>query len=116
MWEQRNKILHNKSTIHKLHGEDKINYRIAHQLSLGKKDLFPNDYHLIKRPLSVLQQQPFNHKKEWLKTIEAARTCQLPDEMKVFDYTRNFMSNWLGTKSYRTRYKTISSKAKLKTL
>ena len=80
-------------------------YKITYQLALGTTNLLPNDHHLVNTDLSTMLEKSYFHKTEWLKTIESARTCQMPDEMKTFNYARNFMSNWLGTKTYRSRYK-----------
>ena len=103
MWDNRNKILHDKTNIHKLHGEKEIDFKIKYQLALGTDNLLPNDEHLVDVDAETTLNKTLFHKKEWLSSVESARTCQMPDRMKDFNYSRNVLSKWLGTKSYRRR-------------
>ena len=106
MWDQRNRILHDKQNIHHLHGEKELNSRVMFQHALGTNNIIPNDEHLIKNvDLEILLNKPIKQRTEWLKLIEAARSCKMPDGMKDLNYSRNIMSNFLGTRTYRSRYK-----------
>ena len=51
MWENRNKILHEKEDTHNLLGEEELNNKIRTQKALGKYNLLPNDFHLINTSL-----------------------------------------------------------------
>ena len=105
MWDNRNKILHDKTNIHELHGIKEIDFKIKYQLALGTDNLIPNDHHLVDIDQDTMLNKSLFHKKEWLNSVEAARTCQMPDNMKAFNYSRDVLSKWLGTKSYRRRRK-----------
>ena len=104
MWDARNKVLHDKSKMHKLHGIGELNRSINLQLDMGKDNLLPTDNHLINIERTTLLGLSREYKVEWLKTIEAARTCKMPNEMSTFNYSRMVIKRFLNSKgNYRRR-------------
>lgn len=99
MWDERNKVLHDKTTIHALHGEREINYRLQVQLDLGDEDILPNDRHLIKVDADTMIKRPLQYKKEWLQTIEAARSCKMPTSKSPYNYSRRILRRFMNTSS-----------------
>ena len=98
MWELRNQILHDKTNIHPILGEAKMNDEIITQLNLGKENLLPNDYHLINTTPEQMFKLRINEKQEWLNTIEAARACKKPQRYRSMAYARRGMRRFLKRK------------------
>ena len=63
---------------------------------MGWHNLIPNNYHLLNISLQMLLDKTMEQKEQWVKTIEAARTCKLPTNLKGFNYSRNVMRSFLG--------------------
>ena len=97
-----NKVLHDKTNIHRLHGEDEINYRVNVQYRLGYEDLLPNDRHLLKDKEEVMIKKTLKYKKEWLQTIEAARSCKMPTSKSPYNYSRHVLRRFLQTGKEQT--------------
>ena len=95
MWDARNKVLHDPSIIHRIHGEKEINYRIRVQMEMGNELLIPNDYHLTNTTIDKLLKRSLKYKKQWLQTIEAARSCKMPSSSSSYNYSRNILRKFL---------------------
>ena len=95
MWDIRNSVLHDKTQIHPILGEEKLNNEIIKQINLGNEDLLPNDYHLINTEPHRILKRRIIEKKEWLKTIEAARLCKKSERYRNMDYARRGMRRFL---------------------
>ena len=97
IWDKRNQILHDQSEIHWLQQDYDLDPRITEQFNKGTEDLLPNDYHLVNATLSKLLDSNIDTKKEWLKTISAARRCTLKQDRAT--KSRQIMRRFLEGRS-----------------
>ena len=99
MWDKRNQVLHDKTSIHPLQHDHDLDIRITDQYNKGIEDLLPSDHHLMNTTLDKVLDSNIHTKKEWLSAISAARQCTMHQDRDT--QSRRIMRRFLEGRRLR---------------
>ncbi|GFH50742.1 hypothetical protein CTEN210_07218 [Chaetoceros tenuissimus] len=96
MWAERNRLLHNTSTIDEFRGLESLELSIKIELSRGLRSLPRSIYsHHFRLDPNTIQDLSTETKKEWLLLIRSAREAHMDAPVDEFSHN-DILREWIG--------------------
>ena len=96
LWTNRCNIVHDKTTINKVHDCGDLEPRIQQVLSNTPANLRPHEKLLFQTTYSALSMHTYRYRKLWLQQVEKIiKTANERPQLLNYDNERKTMQNWL---------------------